>query len=95
MKTVFKYALPLQDEVRVAMPAFAEILSVGVQDEDLYVWALVDPEMPPLKTTFRIAGTGHPIDKADLWRFVGTVMLPKRFLAAHVFSLDPKAEVPE
>lgn len=94
MKKIFKYILPAGDEVRILMPAFAEVLSVGAQGENICVWALVDPDMPPLHRTFRIAGTGHPIEDSEKWKFVGTVQLYGGSLVFHVFELDPKRELP-
>jgi hypothetical protein len=94
MKTVYKYALPIEDEVRIPLPAFAEVLSVGVQGENLFVWALVDPSIPNLHKTFRIAGTGHPIEEPEKWKFIGTVFLYEGSFVAHVFELDPKRELP-
>ena len=94
MKTVFKYELPMGDEVRVKMPAFARVLSVGVQYEHLFVWALVDKDVPELHKTFRIAGTGHPIEDVDKWNFIGTVQMASGQLIFHIFELDPKRELP-
>ena len=94
MKTVYKYVLPVEDEVRISMPAFAEVLSVGVQNNAVCVWALVDPSVPSLHKTFRITGTGHPIEDPDKWSFVGTVQLYGESLVFHVFQLDPKRELP-
>jgi hypothetical protein len=94
MKTVYKYVLPIDDEVRIEMPAFAEVLSVGVQGENVCVWALVDPTIPKLHKTFRIAGTGHPITESEKWKFIGTVFLYGGGLVFHAFELDPKRELP-
>jgi len=94
MKTIFKYVLPQVDEVRVSMPVFAEVLSVGVQNNEICVWALVDPKIPSLLRTFRIAGTGHPTQDPDKWKFLGTVHLYGGALVFHVFQLDPKRELP-
>lgn len=94
MKTVYKYILEPDDEVRISMPAFAEVLTVGAQGENICVWALVDPKIPSLKKTFRIAGTGHPITDDEKWRFLGTVFLYSETLVFHIFELDPKRELP-
>lgn len=94
MKTVYKYILPVADEARVSMPAFAEVLTVGVQGENICVWALVDPKIPSLKKTFRIAGTGHPITDDGKWKFLGTVFLYEGTLVFHIFECDPKQELP-
>jgi hypothetical protein len=94
MKTIYKYVLPVEDEVRISMPAFAEVLSVGAQKEQVCVWVLVDTIMPSLHKTFRIAGTGHPIEEPEKWSFIGTVLLYEGALVFHIFQLDPKRELP-
>jgi hypothetical protein len=101
MKKVFKYTLPIDDEVRISMPAFAEVLSVGYQGNSngegfptLSLWALTDPFIPSLPRTFRIVGTGHPIEEPEKWKFIGTVFLYGGTLVFHVFELDPKRELP-
>lgn len=75
MKKIFKYGLAITGMQTIYMPAGAEVLTVGVQDENYYLWAKVDPEAAPEEHTFYVYGTGNPIPDhygvAD--RFVGTV----------------------
>ena len=94
MKTVYKYILPIGDEVRIRMPAFAKVLSVWVQGDNICVWAQVETGVPTLYKTFRVAGTGHPIEEPEKWNFIGTVFLYGGSLVFHVFELDPKREFP-
>jgi hypothetical protein len=62
MKKVFKFMLLVQDMQVLTLPKDAQILTVHVQQGDICLWALVDPEETETTTRlFRLAGTGHPI----------------------------------
>lgn len=87
MRTVFKYRLTVDDAVTIKMPKFAKILSVGVQQESVFLWALVDTDKLEENRHFRIAGTGHPIEEAHL-TFLGTVFLMRGQLVFHIFEIE-------
>jgi len=62
MKTVWKFPIPIQDEViEVPMPKDAEIVYVACQKEVVCLWALVETEAEKEVRKFRIYGTGHEI----------------------------------
>jgi hypothetical protein len=103
VKTIYKY--PLRDpaeshhppvvadrgvECSIEMPKGARVLSVGEQEADLVLWAIVDPEAPKAKRDFRVFGTGWKINVTELelggWSFVGTVQM-KDGLVFHVWVL--------
>jgi hypothetical protein len=48
MKTIYKYPLPYPTAA-LALPLGARILSAGLQDDQIVIWALVDPR-PPVRT---------------------------------------------
>jgi hypothetical protein len=51
------------------------------------VWALIDPcENRKEKRSFRIAGTGHPIEYDDRMAFIGSVHMLGGSLVFHVFE---------
>lgn len=85
--SVFKYPVAWGDLVRIDMPESAQILSAQTQGpyESLAIWALVDPNAPLIARTFRIAGTGHPIEEAVT--FIDTVQLQDGSLVFHVFEV--------
>lgn len=71
--SIWKYPLKLTDEQIIEMPAGTP-LSVGEQDGQLMLWALVEPDKPMLARRIRIIGTGHPIDgERVLGSFLGTI----------------------
>jgi hypothetical protein len=89
VKTVWKFSVPLgaigADVIEIEMPQSAEILSVQNQDENLCVWALVDPHGAKDVRCLRVAGTGHVVP-AQSAAFLGTVQFHFGRLVLHVFD---------
>lgn len=88
MKRIFKYPLKIEDEQIVLIGGGGRVLSVGVQDNRLFVWALVDQSYSAAPVHFYIVGTGNPANHvASHMRFIGTVQMPSG-LVWHVFVED-------
>lgn len=87
MKTVWKFGFPVDDRFRVSMPAGARILSVQAQRECPCLWALVDSSAEPEVRTFRLAGTGHPVD--DGLTYLGSFQMAGGRLVWHLFEEAP------
>lgn len=92
VNTVFKYEIPIDDEVSVMMPRWAQVLSVGNQGEKLCVWARVDTDDELTPRKFRVAGTGHPLDDERTLDFLGTVQFYGGALVFHVFEIFNASE---
>lgn len=60
-KRIWKYPLRTTDRQQVEMPAGASILHVGVQDNVICLWALVDPVQEEFPVMIWIVGTGNPV----------------------------------
>ncbi len=87
IKRVYKYPLPIRDQVYVRMPINAEIFHIHPQDNDLCIWAAVDPdEKQTVDRCFRIAGTGHEIEYYERMAYLTTVHLDYGSLVFHVFE---------
>lgn len=86
MTTIWKFPFAVGDDISIKMPACAEVLSVGVQDNTACVWARVDPAWPERVYHFRMYGTGHPLNPHDVGRFVGTIQMAGGALVFHVFE---------
>jgi len=58
---VYKYLLFEQaaDDTIIALPRDAQFLKIGVQNDSIYLWALVDGTMPTERFQFMLKGTGH------------------------------------
>jgi hypothetical protein len=81
---IYKYPLTLADEQIVELPLASRILSVGMQDGGIFVWALVDEAArATVSVRFWIRGTGHPADSLSFATFLGTVF--DRQFVWHVF----------
>lgn len=89
---IWKYTLPVSDHPVVSMPKGARVLSVDVQHGDVQVWVLVDPEAPTELRKFRMAGTGHSLEKEiESLRFIGTVQMMGGNLIWHIFENNKKS----
>jgi len=81
--TIYKYKIPLLDldersNYSISMDAFSEILKVGVQrHQEICLWAAVPGSGQVHQQTFKVVGTGHPIDSEDIYdigsQYIGTV----------------------
>lgn len=85
MRTIYKYPIPLCDTSYIELPQNAQVLTVGVQYGDLYLWAAVDPEEPLRKWKFSVYGTGRQIPD-NPGKYLGTVQLNGGAFVFHVFQ---------
>jgi hypothetical protein len=63
MKTIHKYSLDTThaDKIIVMMPRVAQIVMVGSQQGQPFLWAIVDTESPLFARHYRLIATGQPI----------------------------------
>lgn len=91
MKTIYKYPLAMTDYVEMALPQGAEVLCVGMQGDQAFLWAVVYTGRPLRFRRFRVYGTGHTVQESDDARtYVGTVHI--RGFVFHVFSDGTESE---
>lgn len=91
MRTIYRYELAIKDRPMVDMPRGAVVLPVppcARNRDSIEIWALVDPEAPPVSRSFRIVGTGNPMPEV-CGPFVGTVMTHGGMYVWHVFEAEP------
>ena len=91
MNRVYKYPLPVNDLVTIAMPRLAHILTAHAQHGEICVWALVNPDEQEVEQrTFRIAGTGHDVNvPINCLRYIGSAHLHGGSLVFHIFEVLP------
>ena len=87
MKTVWKYAVPVGQDVRIEMDAAAKILHVEAFSPDIVLfWAEVHPAPTRLiRRHFEVFGTGHDIPLGA--QHLGTTSLGGGELVWHLYEL--------
>lgn len=84
---IWKYTLT--PDCTLKMPVGAEVLTVQVQDGELRLWALVNPNVVRVDRRFVVYGTGHDIKTSEFdQRYIGTVQMNNGYLVLHVFEED-------
>lgn len=78
-RVVWKYELPGPGEdsrSTLTLPRGAQLLDVGMDDDTLVVWAMVDPESAAFEEReFLLVRTGQECEVVErVWRFLGTVV---------------------
>ena len=87
MKAVWKYPLPIIDNVEISLPKDSKILCVKTQKNDLCLWALVNPDENETESVkLRIAGTGHPIEEENL-EYIDSVLMYEDNFVIHIFKI--------
>lgn len=86
-KVVYKYKLQITKVIQeVVLPLGAQILCIKMQNDELCMWALVDPDQTYNEVVkIRCAGTGHEITE-DV-EYIDTVMLLDGALVFHFFKV--------
>ena len=82
MKTIYKYQLASAEENKMRLRG--KILSAGVQNGSIMIWAVHDDQQPECEVTVSVMGTGHDFVNADDRDFIGTVFLGP--FVFHVFA---------
>ncbi len=85
MRTIYKYDVPLTNEVGIEIPGFIQWLHVGVQYDVAVVWAVVDTDKPMANQRLHVRGTGHPMTGEE-GEHVGSIQLHGGALVFHVFA---------
>jgi hypothetical protein len=86
MITIFKYEIGGTTNV-IELPEGAEVLSVELQCDTIFMWAKINTEAKTEIRNFAVFGTGHkmPYDMGVDYKFIGTVHTTHG-LVFHVFE---------
>lgn len=84
---IYKYQLEIADFQEIRMPRGAEILHVGLQNDALNIWAMVNDDAETHPRWFEIIGTGQRMpERKDYDRkFIATSV--GKFFVWHLFEL--------
>lgn len=90
---IFKYKLN-PAETTLELPKGAQLLSVGVQQNEIFVWAMVNAHdrFSQENRYFRVYATGEYITEGQKLSFLGTVHLCEGAVVGHVFEELPYAD---
>lgn len=84
---IYKYTIPIQDEVEIEMKKDTHILCVKNQREQLCIWALCSPDAEDILRSFRVYGTGHEIEQGkSAGMYIGTAVFQNGALIWHLFA---------
>lgn len=88
MFTIYKYHIPVTDKLEIELPKAYKILSFDTQDNDLYLWCLVDTNAEKNIVKFSVFGTGFEIKPEEInnLEYVGTAQQNKGGLIWHLFK---------
>jgi hypothetical protein len=62
MQKIYKYEIPISGGCIIGLPEGARILKFGKQDHVYFIWALVNTNVEFEYRTFKVIGTGHPLE---------------------------------
>lgn len=83
---IHKVQLDIVDEQALPLPADANVLHVGMERDQLFIWyRTANPNGPSMPRRFRICGTGHECPgPQELYVYLSTV--PQGVYVWHVFE---------
>jgi hypothetical protein len=91
VRTIYKYAMEITDEVEIEVPRGATLLKIDMQSPlvALQSWWIVDPDEVEVEhREFTISGTGHPLPAhATMTTHRETVVDQASGLVWHVFEV--------
>jgi hypothetical protein len=84
---IYKYILKFEDEQYLKLPKLAEVLTVQMQNDELALWAIVNPTQSEFDLRiFEIYGTGNPFPSVGMSerKYISTVQNNK--FIWHIFE---------
>jgi len=84
MRRIFKYSIPVQNDIEIMMPEECLVISCQMQHGEPWIWAVVDDESPLIPHHFNMVGTGHPADHLE-GAFIDTFQMQEGRLVFHLF----------
>lgn len=82
MKTLYKYPI---DQETILLPEGAEILHIGLQNDEPFVWAIIDPEIKLMRCYLFVFGTGVFLPANEM-EFIKTLICYKGSIVLHIFK---------
>lgn len=94
-RVIWKFLLPLAGHVDVTMPKDSWLIRVGVKSNEVFMWAIVQPDAPPETRHFDVFATGQRLpEELDECSWLATVDIEPN-LVLHIFENDQmKGDMP-
>lgn len=90
MKTIWKYNINIEGIQNISMPRGAEILTLhkqgSRQDDEVYIWCLVDTDEPLEMRHFMLITTGEEI-LCEVYNYIGTLWLMNGNYVVHLIEM--------
>lgn len=82
MRVVYKYPIPawfieidtinFEPSFSLQLPKHAKVLEMGLQNNEFFIWAFVDPSAPMEERKFVFFGTGTEVQNAAHLRYISS-----------------------
>lgn len=83
---IYKYSIPVDDEIVIKMPKDAKVLTVQMQKSEPCIWILCDPNNEIVERRFYLYGTGMTVSHSET--YIGTFQMLNGGLVFHLFELN-------
>lgn len=87
MRTIWKFAVPVQERFTLDLPPGAEVLHLATQRGHPHPWVMLDPE-ETARTEWRFVtvGTGHHVPDSNWLHYIGSYQLRDGEFVFHLFQ---------
>lgn len=90
MKVIYKYQIPVAESFSLHLPEFSEVIRIDSLNGMLWLWALVDTDMPLVSYNFNAYKTGGEIPKNIQQHYVGCAAIFIQMELMLYFFLEAK-----
>lgn len=85
METIYKYPVSVMARFSLIIPDKALFLSVQIQNDKPYLWALIHTDEPSKQYNFRVIGTGYEMSETGHLTHLGTFQMEGGKFVGHLF----------
>ena len=87
MQKIWKFSIPAKDTFDLVLKEGAQVLTVQVQEEEPYIWVLLDPDAPDEAASFLLIPTGKALPDVPV-SYVGTFQVLEGAGVFHLFRQE-------
>lgn len=86
MNQIWKFTLRRDEKQFILIPMGAEFLTAQIRNNDIYLWAIVNPKNPTSTRCIKVFGTGQEFSNKNII-YIATVQEPP--FVWHIFEEPP------